>query len=225
MKNRTLRGRGVTALVIGNATLFGALGCGSDDDGTAPTGGAATGGAQVDAAIGGGQPPPGGSPAPGGTPAGGTPAGGTPAGGTPAPGGAVPPAPDADLRLDAAVTDAAVPPPVDSAVPPTPDAAVPPTPDAAVPPTPDAAPPSACADLVGQPCEMQSDGCCEPADRPQLSCEFDANARLVWTVVAQPDLCVCDSSSGRTQVFCAVPGFVGITRAGRRQASGRRLRG
>jgi hypothetical protein len=225
--------RGTTALIVGNAVLFGAIACESDETGggagggggtvggspggnvpglDASTGGSPVGGTPVGGTPVGGSPvggtPVGGTPV-GGTPVGGTPVGGTPVGGTPVGGtpvGGTPVGGELPI-LDAGVVDAA---PADAA-------------------PVDAAPadvggPAVCADLLGLPCEMQSDGCCDSADTAQAMCDFDQNQNLTWMPIPPDWFCGCDSSSGRTQVFCAVPGFVGITHAGRRALSGRRLR-
>ena len=137
----------------------------------------------------------------GGTPVGGTPVGGTPVGGTPV-GGELP-------ILDAGVPDAG---PADVGSP------------ADVPLPADVGVPESCLDILGLPCEMQSDGCCDSVGNAQAMCDFDQNQNLTWMPIPVDWFCSCDSSSGRTQVFCAVPGFVGITHAGRRALSGRRLR-
>ena len=89
----------------------------------------------------------------------------------------------------------------------------------AAPPLPDVAPPQGCAQFVGDPCRSVNDGCCEN-NQPMLVC------RGGQFVDPGPDefACGCESPEGMTQVFCAVPGFVGIAQAGRRRRGARRLR-
>jgi hypothetical protein len=92
-------------------------------------------------------------------------------------------------------------------------------PDAA--PMPDeGAPVNVCDEFRGARCASPNDGCCD-------------NGQVVLTCVAGvlgagPDanLCGCanEGVSGRTEVFCAVPGFVGIAQSGRRRTSIRHLR-
>ena len=69
----------------------------------------------------------------------------------------------------------------------------------------------ACADLTGEPCrsERPDFGCCE-AGQIVLTC-----VNGVYSEQAADPLCGCGVLNGPTELFCAVPGFVGIDRAGR----------
>jgi hypothetical protein len=99
-----------------------------------------------------------------------------------------------------------------------PDAA--PMPDEGAPMPDEGAPVNVCDEFRGARCASPNDGCCD-------------NGQVVLTCVAGvlgagPDanLCGCanEGVSGRTEVFCAVPGFVGIAQSGRRRTSIRHLR-
>ena len=91
-------------------------------------------------------------------------------------------------------------------------------------PEPDRAPPEpdmmagTCQALEGLPCDFR-EGCCE-ANQVRLECR---GGRLV--VSPEPDLCGCAVPDGRGEIFCAVPGFIGIHRSGWRPARLLRLRG
>lgn len=121
--------------------------------------------------------------------------------------------------------------------PPDPDLALPdlapPEPDLAVadlsPPEPDLAPPdmqppdmqppdqgvAACADLFGQPCAVNNEGCCTGGDAEAV-CWPNETGALSWQPIPGDWFCNCfPDDTGREMVACAVPGFVGIARAGR----------
>ncbi|MEZ4434558.1 MAG: hypothetical protein R3F65_19320 [bacterium] len=122
-----------------------------------------------------------------------------------------------DAAADVAVADAAS----DLAF--EPDLAVdmaPPEPDMA-PPEPDMAPPEpdlgvvGCADLIGDRCEVDNEGCCV-GGVPEAMCGRDATGALSWQPIPADWFCNCfPDDSGRDMVVCAVPGFVGVERAGR----------
>ena len=88
--------------------------------------------------------------------------------------------------------------------------------DAAVP---DIGPVSVCDEFRGQRCQNPDQGCCDN-NQPVLVCRGGA------LVEPGPDdfACGCATSDGLSQVFCAVPGFVGIAKAGRLRKKARRLR-
>ena len=81
-----------------------------------------------------------------------------------------------------------------------------------------------CLSQLGQACPNGGDGCCDAAGTAQSTCGADANGHLVWTAVPQDGSCVCDQSGAVPQVFCAVPGFIGLTRVGLPRRAAQRLR-
>lgn len=93
------------------------------------------------------------------------------------------------------------------------------------PPEPDMAPPAMCADLIGQGCQINNEGCCPDGQNPEAVCWGDANGRMVWQSIPGDFFCNCIQDPNQTtfEVICAVPGFVGVGRAGRR-LRGPRLR-
>lgn len=86
---------------------------------------------------------------------------------------------------------------------------------------PDLLPPDAggammCADLIGQGCEVSDEGCCVEGS-PQAVCWRNETGGLSWQPIPGDFFCNCiPDGAGREMVICAVPGFVGIARAGRR---------
>ena len=126
---------------------------------------------------------------------------------------------DSQIMADGGNTDAAV--TVDSSMPADMMTAIidMALPGDAAPPVPDQAPPAnACDEFRGARCNINQ-GCCD-------------NGQVVLTCVngaldsSDVELCQCGDPgvSGRTDVFCAVPGFVGIAHAGRVRKSVRSLR-
>ena len=83
-----------------------------------------------------------------------------------------------------------------------------------------------CGDQAGQPCVVPSEGCCDANGVGLLWCQPDANGALTYQIIPPDYFCNCyeEPGSGKTMVACAVPGFVGIDRAHRPRAMGRRLR-
>lgn len=141
--------------------------------------------------------------------------------------------PDASLPVDMAPVEADMSfdpdmaPEVDMAwlpdmAPPDPDMAI--VPDMA-PLEPDMAPPLGCADLIGDACQVADEGCCPDGMNPEAVCWGDANGRLTWQSIPGDFFCNCFLGPDQTNytVACAVPGFVGVERAGRR-LRGPRLR-
>lgn len=77
-------------------------------------------------------------------------------------------------------------------------------------------PPARCADLLGAPCEVRDEGCCNDAERPDAVCWPNDTGALSWQTLPPDFFCFCSPGpEGRPMVACAVPGFVGIERAGR----------
>jgi len=105
----------------------------------------------------------------------------------------------------------------------------PPDPDMALVPdaqqVPDMAPPLGCADLIGEGCMVADEGCCPDGRTPEAVCWGDGNGRMVWQSIPGDFFCNCFQAPDQTSytVACAVPGFVGVERAGRR-LDGPRLR-
>lgn len=99
-----------------------------------------------------------------------------------------------------------------------------PDPDMAL--VPDMQPPGeGCAALLGEACATLDEGCCPDGQNPEAVCWGDANGRQIWQSIPADFFCNCFESPETTtyQVACAVPGFVGVERAGRRR-HGPRLR-
>lgn len=90
-----------------------------------------------------------------------------------------------------------------------------------------------CLQRADQPCERIHEACCDGADmlsgQPLVTCEVVGD-RMIWRRYRadQPEFCECDMNDalGYASLLCAVPGFVGITRGGRRARAqnARRLR-
>ncbi len=89
--------------------------------------------------------------------------------------------------------------------------------DAAV--IPDMAPANACARFAGQACQRADEGCCDN-NQVLLVCRGQVLVPPGPNEIA----CGCETPNGLTQVFCAVPGFVGIHVAGRQRKQARSLR-
>ena len=89
----------------------------------------------------------------------------------------------------------------------------------AAPPVPDMEAPGRCQQLVGQACRRPDDGCCDN-NEVILVCRDQRYVPPGPNEIA----CGCEMPNGPTQVFCAVPGFVGIAQAGRLRRSARHLR-
>ena len=64
-----------------------------------------------------------------------------------------------------------------------------------------------CETLAGDPCR-NNEGCCEMG-QPVLIC-FGG----ILIPPPEPYLCDCEVSEGRSELFCAVPGFIGIHKSG-----------
>ena len=102
-----------------------------------------------------------------------------------------------------------------------------PDPDMAM--APDLLPPDAggamtCADLMGQACDLRDEGCCVDGN-PQAVCWANETGGLSWQPIPGDFFCNCiPNGDGREVVICAVPGFVGIARAGRRRPAAPSLR-
>jgi hypothetical protein len=56
---------------------------------------------------------------------------------------------------------------------------------------------------------------CDETATPVLSCWWDGNANTWQPYDPNQDFCWCDPQGEPGPVYCAVPGFVGLERAGR----------
>ena len=125
---------------------------------------------------------------------------------------------DGGLALDSGHgLDVGMPPPADAGDPPAvdsgplapADSGPPPVPDAGEPPAEDAGTRQVQA---GDPCDYPNEAICDEANRPLLICQGDS-FQAPW----DPGFCSdCETDpNGKLVSHCAVPGFVGLDRAGR----------
>ena len=114
--------------------------------------------------------------------------------------------------------DVGTPPPEDAGAPPPEDAGAPPPEDAGAPPPEDA---GVRPVQAGDPCDYPNEAVCDENNRPLLICQGDS-FQPPWDPLACSD-CEADEQ-GKLVSFCAVPGFIGIDRAGRNRGPAPSLR-